>query len=87
MKIGEVRLQHAQECVLRTAANSQVGPGMFPRDYRNKLKQLTRKMATSLCLSATSGEVAAVAAAAAGVAQMTGARTTTTATKTNPRWT
>ena len=54
MKIGEVRLQHAQECVLLTAANSQVGPGMCPRKYRNKLKQLARQMATSLYLSGSS---------------------------------
>jgi hypothetical protein len=48
VKISEVRLQHAKECVLLTAANSQVGPGMCPRNYRNKLKQLARQMTTSL---------------------------------------
>jgi len=52
--IGEVRLQTAQECVLLTAANSQVGPGMCPRNYSNKLRQLAGQMATSLFLSGSS---------------------------------
>jgi hypothetical protein len=52
--IGEVRLQTKQERVLLTAANSQIGPGMCPRNCRNKLRQLAGQMATSLFLSGNS---------------------------------
>ena len=54
MKIGEVRLQHAQECVLLTATNSQIGTGTCSRNYENKMRQLANQMAESLFLSGSS---------------------------------
>ena len=53
VRIGEVVLQQGQECVLLTALNSQVGPGMtlYYKNYRNKLVHLARQIGTSLFLS------------------------------------
>ena len=52
--IGEVRLQHAQECVLLTATNSQIGIGIGNKNYENKMRQLADQMARSLFLSGSS---------------------------------
>ena len=49
--IGSVRPQTQKECVLLTAANSQVGPGTSNKNYANKLRQLAGQMQESLFLS------------------------------------
>ena len=54
MLICETVLQQGQECVLLTALNSQIGPGIHPKIFRNKPVHQARQMATSMFLSGSS---------------------------------